>query len=332
MAPAAAPSPSSCATSWKDVADLAQATFPKSIGVDARLDHELWLVSANPTQLHQVFLNLCVNARDAMPEGGELKIVATNREIDGATAAATEGGRTGNFVAVEIQDNGSGIAPEVLQRIWEPFFTTKGESGGTGLGLATVRGIVKQHGGFITLQSRLGHGTTFTVLLPALPSPDGAAEAVPADTRRFHGNGEVILVVDDEEPVRELATRLLTAHGYRVLAAHDGAEAISVFAVHANEVALLLTDLQMPLLSGPTLVTALLRHHPGLRVVAMSGASDCPPEFLRPAGPSAGPHSWAWEVDTLLGAVHGRGFAHIEHEKRPDFDPAVSGESLGAKS
>jgi PAS domain S-box-containing protein len=286
----------------KDVANLAEATFPKSIQVDAKFDRDLWPINGNSSQLHQVILNLCVNARDAMPDGGALRISADNRAVDAATATALEGGRMGNFVAVEVQDSGSGIAPDVLKRIWEPFFTTKGAGKGTGLGLATVRGILQNHHGFLTLQTREGQGTTFTVFLPAAAVASAGGDPVSTDMAQFRGQGEMVLVVDDEEPVRELAARILTRFGYRVVAARDGAEAISVFTAHAKEVRLLLTDLQMPLLSGPALVTALLRHDPQLRVVAMSGANSGPPEFIAQlAQPLV--HK-PFNIKDLLAAVH----------------------------
>jgi CheY-like chemotaxis protein len=255
----------------REVAELAETTFPKSIRVEPHLPADLWPVQANPTQLHQVFLNLCVNARDAMPQGGTLSLTAENRTLDAAEAAGIADARPGAFLTVEVRDTGTGIAPEVLARIWEPFFTTKGEGQGTGLGLSTVRGILHEHEGFATVQTRAGHGTAFTVYLPAAAGEGGgeaAAGAVPA----LRGGGELILVAEDDEVVRELTAHLLTAHGYQVVTACDGAAAIAAFATCAAEVRLLLTDMQMPMLGGPALAAALRRLNPGLPIVAMSGA------------------------------------------------------------
>ena len=255
----------------REVIELAEATFPKSIRVEAHLPGEPWPVQANPTQIHQVFLNLCVNARDAMPQGGELTLTAANCTLDAAAAAKIADARPGAFLTVEVRDTGTGIAPDVLARIWEPFFTTKGDGKGTGLGLSTVRGIVHNHGGFVTVRTHPGHGTAFTVYLPAAADAMTAGELEPHAAPPRRGEGELILVVDDEEPVREFTARILTDYGYRAVTACDGADAIAVFAPRAAEVRLLLTDLQMPMLSGAALAVALRRLQTGLPVVAMSG-------------------------------------------------------------
>ena len=259
----------------REVLELAEATFPKSIRVESHLPGDLRPVQGNATQLHQIFLNLCVNARDAMPSGGELTLTAANRTLDSATAAEIPDARPGAYVTVEVRDTGTGIPPEVLTQIWEPFYTTKGEGKGTGLGLSTVRGILQTCGGFATVQTHAGRGTTFTVYLPAAAEhrADGGT-AHPYLIPSAQGEGELILVVDDEEPVRLIAAEILHRHGYQVITAGDGAEAIAVFAPRAADVRLLLTDLQMPMLGGAALATALRRLQPGLPVVAMSGANS----------------------------------------------------------
>ena len=259
----------------REVLELAEATFPKSIRVESHLPGDLRPVQGNATQLHQIFLNLCVNARDAMPSGGELTLTAANRTLDSATAAEIPDARPGAYVTVEVRDTGTGIPPEVLTQIWEPFYTTKGEGKGTGLGLSTVRGILQTCGGFATVQTHAGRGTTFTVYLPAAAEhrADGGT-AHPYLIPSAQGEGELILVVDDEEPVRLIAAEILRRHGYQVITAGDGAEAIAVFAPRAADVRLLLTDLQMPMLGGAALATALRRLQPGLPVVAMSGANS----------------------------------------------------------
>jgi two-component system cell cycle sensor histidine kinase/response regulator CckA len=258
-----------------EVIELAEATFPKSIRVESDLPGNLWPVQGSPTQIHQIFLNLCVNARDAMPEGGELTLTAANCRLDVAAAAEIPDARPGVFLAIEVRDTGTGIPPEVLARMWEPFYTTKGEGKGTGLGLSTVRGIVHQHAGFVTVQTQAGHGTAFTVYLPAtVDGETGGAAAAPAELPR--GNGELILVVDDEELVCELTAQTLIGHGYRAVTAIDGADAIAVFAPQAAQVRLLLTDLYMPVLGGAALARALRRLQPDLRIIAMSGAGSAP--------------------------------------------------------
>ena len=258
-----------------EVIELAENTFPKSIRVASDLSDDLWPVQGSPTQIHQVFLNLCVNARDAMPEGGELTLTAANCRLDVAAAAEISDARPGVFLAIEVRDTGTGIPPEALARMWEPFYTTKGEGQGTGLGLSTVRGIVQQHAGFVTVQTRAGHGTAFTVYLPAVEEGvAGGAAVPPAELPR--GNGELILVVDDEQLVCELTAQTLIGQGYRVVTACDGADAIAVFVARATEVRLLLTDLSMPVIGGGALAHTLRRLQPDLRIIAMSGAGSAP--------------------------------------------------------
>lgn len=259
----------------REVLDLAEATFPKSIRITSHLPGELWPVRGNPSQVHQIFLNLCVNARDAMPHGGTLAVTAANTTLDTTAAARIADARPGSFLVVEVGDTGTGIPANVLARIWEPFFSTKGEGQGSGLGLSTVRGILHHAGGFATVKTSEGHGTTFAIYLPA--AEEGAVGARPASApaaQPARGAGELILVVDDEEAVREIAASILADHDYRALTAGDGAEAIALFATRVAEVKLLLTDLQMPVLGGPALAAALRRMRPDLPVIAMSGADS----------------------------------------------------------
>jgi two-component system cell cycle sensor histidine kinase/response regulator CckA len=257
----------------QEMIELTKVTVPKSIRVESHLPGDLWPVQGNPTQIHQILLNLCVNARDAMPQGGELTLTAANLRLDAAAAARIADARPGDFLTVEVRDTGTGIPPEVLARMWEPFYTTKGEGKGTGLGLSTVRGILLQHDGFVTVQTRAGHGTAFTVYLPATEgSGGGQAEPHAAPSRR--GNGELILLVDDEEPVLLIAAQILSRYGYRTVTARDGAEAIAVFAPRAAEVQLVLTDLLMPMLDGAALATALHRLRADLPIIIMSGAGS----------------------------------------------------------
>ena len=259
----------------REVIDLATSTFPKSIQIESHLPSDLWPVLSDPTKIHQVFVNLCVNARDAMPDGGELTLSAANRTLDAAEAAKiSPDARPGDFLTVEVRDTGTGIPPEVLEKIWDPFFTTKREGKGTGLGLSTVRSIVRQHDGFVTLLTfpagKSPHGTTFTVYLPAAKGEKKSGPSVhPFESQQ--GNGELILVVDDEKPVCELTSKILTRFGYNVVTAENGVEAIVAFIPRATEVRLLLTDLDMPTLSGPALAAALRRLKPDLPIIAMSG-------------------------------------------------------------
>jgi len=288
----------------REVVDLARSTFPKSIRVESHLPGDMLPILADPTQIHQVFLNLCINARDAMGKGGDLTLTAENRTLDAADAAKIPGARQGSFVAIEVRDNGTGILPEVLERIWEPFFTTKGQGKGTGLGLSTVLGIVRQHEGFLTVDTSTGEqatsGTAFTVYLPAVQGQavdeGGAVGALPP-----RGRGEMILLVDDEESVREVGKRALLKFGYRVVTANDGADAISVFVAHAADVRLLLTDVQMPAVGGSALALALRCLKPDLPVVVMSGADEEPDERLKKLAATF--LSKPFEAQTLLATV-----------------------------
>jgi CheY-like chemotaxis protein len=257
----------------KELDELVQSTFPKSIRVRALLPPELWPILANPTQIHQVFLNLCVNARDAMPQGGDLTITAENRTLDATAAAGIADGRSGSFLAVEVRDTGTGITPEVMTKIWEPFFSTKEKGRGTGLGLSTVRGIVQQHAGFVTVQTQPGRGSAFTVYLPAAEAGGVGVSRSPV-AAFARGNGELVLVADDDQAVRLVVAQILTGFGYRVIMACDGADAIVQFATRAQEIRLVITDMLMPVMGGAALATALRRLNPTLPIVATSATSS----------------------------------------------------------
>ncbi len=258
----------------RDISSVISGTFPKSIRLDDSIPSDLWPIKGNPTQIHQVLLNLCVNARDAMPHGGTLRLQAENRLLDTVAAHAIEGGRAGAFLVLQVEDTGTGIPPEVLVRMWEPFFTTKESDKGTGLGLSTVRGIIENHGGFIEVFTGVDRGSTFRVYLPAEEGgPDDKRVGVP--TRPLQsGKGELILVVDDERHIRDMTMTMLTRHGYRVILAADGVEAADVFAQRAAEIRLVITDLHMPNLDGAMLGRVLRRINPSVRLLVVSGMSS----------------------------------------------------------
>lgn len=253
-----------------DIVAVVSQTFPRNLKFSTSIAPDLWPVKANTTQVHQVLLNLCVNARDAMPAGGRLELSAENIVLDALSAATMEGARPGAFVVMQVRDTGGGIPPEIQKRVWEPFFTTKGADKGTGLGLSTVLGIVTQHHGFVTLKSEEGRGSTFRVHLPAvLTAPQ--EEVKPVAPHRPRGNGELILIVDDEQDVREVTAAILAHHGYRVLRAVDGAEAVTLLAPRAHEVRIVVTDLQMPHLDGASLASVVRRLNPEIHLIVMSG-------------------------------------------------------------
>jgi CheY-like chemotaxis protein len=228
---------------------------------------------ADPTQLHQILLNLCINARDAMPEGGTLVVTAAKFQADDHYASMVAGARPGSYVQLEVSDTGTGISPEHLDKIFDPFFTTKEVGRGTGLGLATVHKMVTGHGGFLTVRSQVGQGTTFDVFLPA--KPEAVALAEPAASAAVQdGQGELILVVDDEEAIRQTTPKTLVLHGYRAVTVGDGVEAIAFFAQRQAEVKAVLTDLMMPVMDGLSLVRVLAKITPGLPVMVSTGVGN----------------------------------------------------------
>jgi two-component system, cell cycle sensor histidine kinase and response regulator CckA len=253
-----------------EVGRVVKQTFPKSIAVHEDVTPpELWMVSADATQLHQVFMNLCINARDAMPDGGTLGLEAKNIRLDANYARMHLNAQEGPYVAIKITDTGMGIAADVLDRIFEPFFTTKELGKGTGLGLSTVMTIVKQHDGFVTVYSEANMGTCFTVYLPALESVD--IDQSPENLEVLAGNGELILVIDDEASIREITRVSLETHNYQVITACDGIDAFSVYAEHKREVSMIILDLMMPLLDTSTIIRTLRRMNPQVQIIAMSG-------------------------------------------------------------
>lgn len=249
---------------------LMRETFPRDIRISERCADGLWPVLGDPTQLHQVLMNLCVNARDAMPEGGELTIAAENAELGPEATRPHRRARPGRHVVLSVTDTGHGIPADLLERIFDPFFTTREPGRGTGLGLSTALGIVEGHGGFVTVRSEPGRGSTFCVCLPAADAtPEAPApDAAPAPGS---GRGETVLVVDDEASIRETTRALLERNNYRVLLAEDGQEAIECFVANQDSVRLVITDVMMPRMGGLALVRALRTIQPALPVLVATG-------------------------------------------------------------
>ncbi len=254
----------------REVEGIARNTFPRNIDFRLQVARDVWLVEGDPTQINQVLLNLCVNARDSMPEGGVLALTAKNIVIDEAYAAMNRVVPAGRYVVIEVFDAGTGIPSDVLDRIFEPFFTTKGPGKGSGLGLSTVLGIVRSHGGAVTVESELGKGSTFRVYLPA--RPDSGSAAGPDPEKAYpHGRGECVLVVDDDGAVLSIASQTLRSYGYEVLTAEDGAQAMAIFAMHRERIRVIVTDMMMPVMDGAALIAALRRVDPAIRIIATSG-------------------------------------------------------------
>ena len=255
----------------KEIERIARETFPKSITVRTEYPDDLWTIEGEPTQMHQVLLNLSVNARDAMPQGGTLAISAENIHVDNHFATMTPGATAGPHVVLKVSDSGAGIPPGIIDKIFDPFFTTKEVGTGTGLGLSTVIGIVKSHGGFLNVYSEPG-ATTFKVFLPASNRAEAKLESI--DLAVPGGQGETILVVDDEANVRLAAEALLVGANYKVVLAEDGTEAVAAFMQHRDTIKVLLTDVMMPFMDGPTLVRTLRKLNPDLKVIVSTGRAD----------------------------------------------------------
>ena len=257
----------------RDLDQILSETIPKNISIVSSVAPDLWQVQADPTQLQQVLMNLCVNARDAMPGGGRITISAENLAVDAHYAAMNIEARVGAYVKIEVEDNGAGIPPDIQDRVFDPFFTTKRVGEGTGLGLATTLAIVKSHGGFVRLYSEVDKGTRFRIYLPADPQAEGAP-SMPAPTSVPRGNGELIMVVDDEAAIREVTRQTLEAYGYRVLVAANGAEAVALYAQNVQGIALVLTDMMMPVMDGPATIQALRQINPLVKLIGASGISQ----------------------------------------------------------
>jgi two-component system, cell cycle sensor histidine kinase and response regulator CckA len=251
-----------------EIQQVIKETFPKTIHTTTQIPQELWTVSGNTTQLHQVLMNLCVNARDAMPDGGKLIITAENLFIDENYAKMNIEARIGNYISISISDTGIGIRPDIIDRIFEPFFTTKELGKGTGLGLSTVLGIVKSHGGFINVYSEPRKGSKFQVHLPAVQISETIEDT---DSDMPEGNGELILIIDDEDSICDVTKASLESFNYKAITASDGIEAIALYAEHREEISVVVTDMVMPSMDGITTIRTLQKINPTVKIIAVSG-------------------------------------------------------------
>ncbi len=255
----------------KDIEQFVKETFPKSIHIEKDIPQDLWIVSADPTQLHQVLINLIVNARDAMPNGGTLSISAQNISIDENYTKMNIEAKVGSYVVVTITDTGVGIPPENIDRIFDPFFTTKEVGKGTGLGLSTVLGIVKNHDGFLEISSKVEKGSEFKVYLP---SREGIVSQITQNAELLPASGELILLVDDEVSICEIIKTTLETYNFRVLTAQDGIEGISLYAIHKKEISVVLIDMMMPLMDGKTAIRTIQKMNSQAKIIGMSGLAS----------------------------------------------------------
>jgi len=257
----------------KDLVSVLKETLPRSIDVKFDIDPELRTISADPTQVHQVLMNMCINARDAMPTGGRIKVTAKNIEVDENYAKMNMDANPGSYVLLSVVDTGTGMTPDVVKRIFDPFFTTKEIGKGTGLGLSTTLTIVKSHGGFINVYSELRHGTRFSIYFPSIETGRIEPEKAPISALP-RGDGELILIVDDEENIRLVAEATLQKFGYNTILASDGTDALAAYAQRGNEIEAVLTDMAMPYMDGAALIRALKKIDPDVRIIAMSGLAS----------------------------------------------------------
>lgn len=258
----------------QEVINVIQQTFPKSIEIQHNIpdcsssDRSLWCVSADSTYLHQVFMNLCVNARDAMPDGGILSLAVEHCFVDHAFAQTHLEAEVGDYVVITVADTGTGIPLAVRDRIFDPFFTTKAPGQGTGLGLSTVLGIVKNYDGFLQVISEVERGTQVKVYLPAI---EGVLTQFSYSEKQFDGNGSLVLIVDDDDAVQCITQTLLEEHHCTVLATNDGTEAIELYTQHQNEIRVIILDIMMPNMSGIELIQRLKEINPKVKIIAISG-------------------------------------------------------------
>ena len=282
----------------EEIQSLLASTFPPSIRFFFHIPEEIWNVRGDETQLHQVIMNLCVNARDALPDGGTIRVRARNVELESSHMLPNHA-TPGPYVKISVSDNGQGMTPEELDMAFEPFYTTKEQ--GTGLGLSTLLGIVKSHGGFIRVDSRPGEGSRFDVYLPAAGDTDPMQPLV-ASTYSHRGENRLILVVDDEELYRSSFEDVLTTLGYRVLTAGGGQEALSIYQERGEEIDLVLTDVMMPGMDGRALIDDLKKLDPSIYVVAMSGGYS-ESEWTASGSPADAFLAKPFDVDRLAGML-----------------------------
>ena len=289
-----------------EMTKLVRDTFPRSIRVQSRIAGQLHRIQGDATQLHQVLLNLCVNARDAMPRGGTLRIEAGNATLENRPTSMRPGPVSGEFVVLTVGDTGCGIPEELRDQIYEPFFTTKEPGKGTGLGLSSVRAIVQAHQGFLEVESQVDAGTVFRVYLPAATTPDTGFVRLGLPAVQM-GRGETVLLVDDEAALLAITRETLQAFNYRVFTAENGAEALALFRPQAGEIQAVITDMMMPVMDGATLVRELRRIRPQVKVICVTGlASRSPPpeiEQLQPHAFLAKPYSTEKLLNTLRGVI-----------------------------
>jgi CheY-like chemotaxis protein len=287
----------------KEMGKIITDIFPKNIKCQVNTGQGIWPVSGLPTQLHQVLMNLCVNARDAMPQGGMLTLSTKNVQLGQSDIGQHPEATPGDYICVSVEDTGTGISPEQLTKLFQPFFTTKRPGKGTGLGLSTSRNIIKNHSGFITVESQLGRGTVFKFYLPAAntpANPETIANSLPLPA----GSGECVLVIDDEETVLAITKSTLENFGYVVITVSSGLEAIACFAEQHDKIKLVITDMAMPFMDGLATTMALRKIRPDVPIIVTTGLDQEKDEDTSRKIKAAASLQKPFTAETLLTQVH----------------------------
>ncbi|MDP5339228.1 MAG: ATP-binding protein, partial [Nodularia sp. (in: cyanobacteria)] len=285
----------------KDVEQTIKGIFPQSIEIDTDIPSDIEMVLGNQTQLHQVLINILINARDAMPQGGKLRISGNNAFIDESFTKTHLSAKVGNYVVITVSDTGIGMTPEVIEQIFEPFFTTKEKSKFTGLGLSTVIGIINSYGGFVEVSSQVGIGSQFQVYLPTSQS---STPPIVEQTKLPIGKGELILVVDEEAAITQITKTTLEIYNYKVLIADNGIEALTLYTQHQQDIKLVLIDMMMSSRAGGTTIRTLQIMNPQVKIMAMSGLAAA--EALAQATVTGiqGFLAKPFTADQLLNSIH----------------------------
>ena len=257
----------------REIERISLETFPREISFMVEVPDDVWKIKGDATQIQQVLMNLTVNARDAMPDGGRISVTLENVDVGKEHMRTNIEAKLGPHVCITVTDTGEGIPPEVRDKMFEPFYTTKPVGKGTGLGLSTVYSIVKSHNGFVNVHSHPGQGTTFRIFIPATVESLGHSPDLEETDGSANGNGELVMVVDDEEFILELARETLESAGYQVVTAKDGHEALNIFDRRKQELHAIITDLMMPNLDGVATIRELKARGAGMPIIAASGAS-----------------------------------------------------------
>jgi PAS domain S-box-containing protein len=258
----------------KEIESIIRATFPRMIDIDINIADNLREIKGEPIQIHQALLNVCINARDAMPDGGTLTISADNAVVDERNRAAYPDAAPGTYIQLSITDTGHGIPVDVREKLFMPFFTTKTDGKGTGLGLPTVEYILNRHGGFLSIDTEVGRGTTFHLFFPASADERERPEGEDPDRPVYMGNNDLLLLVDDDAAVTEITAEVLKSHGYRVVSAINGADGVAKYLRYKDEIALVLTDNNMPIMDGTEMVRRLIDIDPDVRILMTSGMDE----------------------------------------------------------